>query len=240
MPAKLAFETIKRINDKYKYLVSGFVRNIYVEDVPESVVLIILLFFYNIINSSILTHKESDKLLSVFEEGDKFKDLGNYSYKLIYKRTRDGCKENDFKDKCHDKTNLLCIILDDADNVFGGYTSIGWKGRPSYREDIDDKAFIFLIRSSDNLKSEIFNAIKGKYTIRLQSDYYCLFGNEPVIWIDGMGDYEFKGGCYAIKVFEKPSDRAWITGMYPHRANYGYHWFVVKEMEVFQLNLNID
>ena len=91
----------------------------------------------------LLTDKENDTLLSLFTENNKFQDLGQYSYNLIYKRSTDGWEENKFKGKCHDRENLLCIILDTDDNVFGGYTSIGWKGNSSYREDPDDKAFTF-------------------------------------------------------------------------------------------------
>ena len=90
------------------------------------------------------------------------------------------------------------------------------------------------------MKSEIFNAIKGKKAIRLQSDYYCMFGRELAIWIDGKGLNDYKGGCYGIEAFEKPSNRAYLTGAYPHRTRYSHHSFTVKELEVFQLNLNTD
>ena len=74
---------------KKKNLVMGYIRSIETSMIPDAVKLIILLFYYNTINSSILTDDESDTFLKLCEEKNKLKDLGNYSFKLIYKRSVD-------------------------------------------------------------------------------------------------------------------------------------------------------
>ena len=224
MATKLAFDRIQRINERYKQLVSSFIRTVHDLSIPESIALVTLLFYYNILESSILTDEENDKLLYLFDEQNKFQDLGNYSYKLVYKRTRDGVQENDFKDKCHDKKNLLCIIWDQNNNVFGGYTSIGWKGRSQLDHYVDNKAFIFIIRSIKNYEAKIFNAIKGKKAIRIQYGYYCMFGSNTEIWMD----YKTVGVA-PFNDFEPPSNRKSVTGATV------YEDCRVKEVEVYQL-----
>ena len=170
-----------------------------------------------------MTASECDELLLLFEHKNKFKDLGNFSYKLIYKRSRDGYSVRDFADKVHDKQNILCIILADEKNAFGGYTSIGWTGQP-FQEYDDDKAFIFLIRSSEDYPMEIFNALQDKKSIRLEQDYYCMFGEGLAIWLNG---FDAKGGCFEVCSFETPSGRETLQ-----RDD---EEFDPMEVEVFQL-----
>ena len=225
----LAFDRVKSINDKHKHLVSGYMRKYVglILDIPESIILVILLFYYDIIGSSILTDKENDILLSLFEKQNKFQHLDNYSYNLIYKRTRDGLKESDFKSRCHDKKNLLCILLDGRGNVFGGYTSIGWQGGSIRRADKDHEAFLFTIRSTQNFNPEIFNADTDEYRsqIIVRQGYYCWFGEHAAIWLR---DLDGSGACNNVLGFEKPSNREYLNGT---------DWIVEspKEVEVFQL-----
>ena len=118
MSQGLSFERFKHIQSKYKHDVCGCLNSW----IPESLELIILLFYYISIELSILTDNECNKLLSLFEQESKFKDLGNYSYKLIFRQTRYGKELSEFKSRCHGKTNVLCSISTECGNVFGGYT----------------------------------------------------------------------------------------------------------------------
>ena len=130
---------------------------------------------------------------------------------MIYKRTRDGWKGSDFKSRCHDKKNLLCIISDRRGNVFGGYTSIGWQGGSIIRADKDDKAFIFIIRSTQNFKPEIFNADTETYytQIMVRQEYYCWFGERAAIWFRDLDGF---GACNSFYGFERPSNRSCLNG----------------------------
>ena len=108
MSLSLPFERIKHIHDKYMHIVSGYIRNIQTKEIPESIKLEILLFYYNTFESSILTDNECIyKLLSLFEEQSVLKHLTDYSYRLIFRGTRDGFKSQTFYDKCN-KKHTLC------------------------------------------------------------------------------------------------------------------------------------
>ena len=207
-------------------------------EIPESVLLVILLFYYNSIESSILTDNECDKLLSLFEEQNKFEDLGQYSYKLIYNSHKDGKTMKEFVERCHGKPNLLCIVYTTKNNVFGGYTSKGWTTDSFTIQD--DDAFIFSIRSSKNYPPKIFNAIKGTKTLQNSSHFYCIFGSGYAIWIGYDGTY---GGCYKPSTFETPEHRNYFTGneiVDNGKSNYNDYTmseFTTNEVEVFQLVL---
>ena len=54
---------------------------------------------------------------------------------LLYKATRDGFTDKDFQLKCYGKGEAWVIISDVKGNVFGGYTSIGWKGSNTWVKD---------------------------------------------------------------------------------------------------------
>ena len=60
---------------------------------------------------------------------------GNKQMVLLYKATRDGFTAQDFQLKCYGKGEVWVIISDVKGNVFGGYTSIGWKGSNKWVED---------------------------------------------------------------------------------------------------------
>ena len=160
-------------------------------DIPESIQIVILLFYYNTIESTILSNEERDKLLTLFDEHNKFKDLEPFSFNLLYKCSRDGWNEKNFKNKCHGIPNLLVIIHNDKDIVFGGYTSTGWSAdkSQSYSEygsrEEDTNAFLFCIRNNnDDHLPKIFNASKDHGgALRNQKGYYCMFGFDCAIWV---------------------------------------------------------
>ena len=176
MSLSLPFERLKRIDTKYKNAVSGYVRNVQTAEIPESIQLIILLFYYNIIDSSILTNEECDKLLSIFDQQNTLKNLGLYACKLLFKGTRDGFITTTFYTKCH-KPHTFSIIHTPQNNVFGGYTSIAWKRTIGGKYETDPSAFIFRIRSNKNSNPKIFvPKDNGKKAIGQSKDWYLKFG----------------------------------------------------------------
>ena len=239
MSTVLPFERVKRINQSVKDCVFGFIReaqclweteNAYYQT-PESIQIIILLFYYNIIKSSLLTPQECDKLLSMFEEQNKFQDLGNYEYNLIYRCSVDGFNEKKFKTQVHNKPNVLILIkTKQRDNIFGGYTHTGWTGDAYKLKGIqDDKAFIFSIRNSNNYPLRIFNGIKGRETLRTQNRYYCMFGYDCTIWI-----YD-QTNCGAARDTGKDFE-ARPKEEFPHYFGTGdFGSFAAEDVEVFQL-----
>merc|ERR1719203_1772021 len=126
------FDKLKKINQKYKDIVFGYIRgqreNTLDDDpIPDLIRSIILLFYYQSLESSILSDAECDTLMTMCDEQNKFKELGQYSFELIYSSKRDGNGIDNFASKCEDQQNLLCLIHESKGNVFGGYTKRGWK-----------------------------------------------------------------------------------------------------------------
>ena len=74
MSGSIPFDKVKNIPMRYKNLVMGYICKSHSTAIPEGVKLIILLFHFNMIDSSILT----DKLLQLFDEQNKFKDLDHF------------------------------------------------------------------------------------------------------------------------------------------------------------------
>ena len=60
---------------------------------------------------------------------------GNKQMVVLYKATRDGFTAKDFQLKCYGKGETWVIISDVKGNVFGGYTSKGWKGIKTWVQD---------------------------------------------------------------------------------------------------------
>ena len=229
----LPFERIKRIDTKHSYTVSGYIRNIRTPHIPESVQLIILLFYYNTIDSSILTDDECDKLLSLFEKENVFKTLGNYSYKLLFRGTRDGFEAETFYAKCDDKKNTICIIHTPQNNVFGGYTSIPWNRKEDdfgYYSS-DPSAFIFSIRwkESGSSNPEVFPVTnEGKSAVSNDKNYFLTFGN------NGNGFYCWQPTNTEITVYAS-TFRCIQYNLDKYQLNGENYSFKPTEIEVFQL-----
>lgn len=223
----LPFERLKHINDKYEMIVTGCLREMYIESVPESIKLIVLLFYYNCIDSSILSHDENDKLLKLFESQNKFTDLGSCEYKLIYKASRDGQKGVIFEAMVHGEQNILCIIST-GDNVFGGYTSVGWPIHDNGTQIKDNKAFIFSIRSSKDWSPAIFNIIKDQTALGILPGFQCMFGHNFCIYLnlnDGLA------GGYTPASYETPQHHDYLFG---GRQSI-FESADIEDVEVFQL-----
>ena len=239
MSHSLSLEKVKCIGTKWKYCVLGYVRdaqtlwntdNPYYQ-IPELIQFIILLFFYNPIQSKILNDAQCDQLLSLFDKEDKFKNLGAFSYDLLWRVSKDGSDETKFKEKCHGQPNLLCII--ETENlegryIIGGYTCRGWpKTTKSMVYFEDDDAFLVYIHNTEtDLPMKIFNAKKGKEALRVQDGYVLIFGQDCSIWVNissGNGALEATGIDYQ----DIPKEY-WING-----DKFGD--FEVREIEIYQL-----
>ena len=67
---------------------------------------------------------------------------------VLYKATRDGFTHKDFQLKCYGKGEVWVIISDVKGNVFGGYTSRGWKGRNKITKRITMNECLLAIKKS--------------------------------------------------------------------------------------------
>ena len=236
--ASLPLERIKLIRQRIKDIVSGFVRECESSsdldekfEIPTSIHLVILLFYYNTIESAILKTEEVDNLLSLFNKNGKFKDLGHFEYNIIYQGTKEQFSEEVFKKNVHGLGNILCLIQTGENEVIGGYTSTGWTATYPRRivYETDDKAFIFRARSSGNYKIAIYDVTHEKHALRVQRDYYCMFGNHCKIFCfksryPNQGSAGGRGGI-RNHIHDYKTNGKWMDRIS----------FDVVEMEVFQL-----
>ena len=151
------------------------------------------------------------------------KNIGT-KFSLIYRASRDGWKSSDFHTKCDNKGKTICIVRSDTNNVFGGFTSVSWT-TDSGKFHKDSNAFLFLIRSSKNYESQIFNlkTEKKDYAVQHYWNYMCRFGDgcDIVIYMScNTNTYSYT--CQSS--YDIPDK---------HYLNGGNRNFKVEEIEVF-------
>ena len=71
------------------------------------------------------------------------------SLSLIYRGTKDGFEQDDFKEKVWNNERMLIIVKSDTNRIFGGYTPIALK-RGGVRKQ-DGTSFLFSIRDNNEL-----------------------------------------------------------------------------------------
>ena len=69
---------------------------------------------------------------------------GYKHFELIYRGTRDGSESQSFHNKCDNQGPTLCLIKNDKDNIFGGFTSVSWTpGDCKFKSD--KNSFLFTL-----------------------------------------------------------------------------------------------
>ena len=86
----MKFDKLKRIKQEHQDIVFGYIRAQIDHPIPDLIRSIILLFYYQSLESSILSDAECDKLFTMFDGQQKFKEFDQYSFELIYSSKRDG------------------------------------------------------------------------------------------------------------------------------------------------------
>ena len=142
--------------------------------------------------------------------------------KLLYKGSRDGDRTKTCHELCDNKQNVLIIIKSDIDNIFGGYSKIGFKAsnKPEYL--IDNDCFLF----SFDLK-KIFPCVKNKNNIsHITADCGLCFTGSLGFFDNFMKTYD---NCIypRIKEYFNKLDE-------PYEINGGRDKFMCKELEVYQ------
>ena len=66
------------------------------------------------------------------------------SCELVYRATRDGITCEEFHSNCENKQNLVTIIRNNLNYIYGGYTSVAWNRNSGWIRD--PNAFIFSLR----------------------------------------------------------------------------------------------
>ena len=207
-------------------LIDGFIREIEQSSknciIPKIINSICFKFYYVLIDSLILN--ENEKIIFIELLNKSKRNISN-NLKLVYRASRDGYTANVFHKKCNNMGKTICLIKTDINNIFGGYTPIEWTGKGGPK--LNDKCFVFLIKSTKNYKPEIFDfdAVQSKQSIYDGSAYMCAFG--------GGCDIMIYSGCnkhsrsYTQQYSYKMPTKNYLNG--------GQRNFSVKEIEVYSV-----
>ena len=147
MSMAVDLKLIHKIDQKHKDIVNGYIKTIKHDSIiPDTIIQLITLFFL-MIDTEILTNEEITTILQLLSN-HKSASFDGKSWKLIYRFTRDGRSRTCFVDHVHCKPNIICLIKTTGNEVFGGYTAIGWmeKFRKGGYHVPDRDAFLFRLR----------------------------------------------------------------------------------------------
>ena len=180
-------------------------------------------------NSSIL--KESKRENEFFQK--IYEWTGFQKMELIYKGSRDGMTSKSFHDKCNNKGATITLIMNEKENIFGGYSSISWTCDGLYHKDPD--CFIFSL-------SNVYNTEPTKFPFDNKFDFNVAhskssgprFGySSEAIYLpsDFKNDY-CKSGFPDVFQDVLGKGKSIFTG----DKNNNNNTFKIKEVEVFTLS----
>lgn len=208
---------VNKISQRYKNIVSGFIRR-YQRQLPKESAYynisdlinhLILLYYYKIFETKILSDTEQEEFLNLLTENKK--SIANDHWKLIFDSKKDGLDTKTFIAKVFDHDNILLLIQLKKECVIGEYTKTGWSkdiieddnfGYEAWSADKD--AFAFYFKSSEDYKPFISNVKEGKEAKALgynkerygtMGQYWLFFifnnrFNEQGQWNDGRATFE--------------------------------------------------
>lgn len=168
--------------------------------------------------------KESIIVKDMEEElliGDMITILKTKKYRLLYRASRDGDSANKFHSICDNSNNLIVLVQTQKGFRFGGFTSNKFK--VSSHMKYDNNAFIFSL----DLK-KIYKIIPGEYAI------YCYYNSGPCF---------SQGSLYIPNNFFKKFGKTSLAGgpyqfEEDYEINNGEEKFLVKELEIFQVQID--
>lgn len=123
------------------------------------------------------------------KEVKKWLNNKNFIAELLYRKTVDGSKPNDFHSKCDNKGITITFIQTLDNSVFGGYTEIGWEGKGAKK---DNSTFIFNYNGKYKVK-------ENKDCIYCDPDYGPTFGKSPyyeILFDNSLDKGETQGGNF--------------------------------------------
>ena len=150
-----------------------------------------------------------------------FKDwLNNRKFKseLLFRKSRDDSKPEDFHNKCDNKGNTITIIETTKGYIFGGYTELQWDQSNSFKKD--KSTFIFSLNNKTKYLPRNNND-----SIYCGSNYGSVFGCSQADIALGLGNLN-KGECYKDKTSTFLSELILTNG--------DLKW-ETKEVEVFKI-----
>ncbi len=154
---------------------------------------------------------------------------------LVYRATRDGFTTDAFHLKCDDQANLVSIIRNNLNFVFGGYTSFAWN---KYSGSIQDpNAFIFSLRRNGETKNDRFKAKGNGWGVFDGSEYRHLkYGSD--IDIQDSSNKNVGSYCNFGTMYQLPDG---ITPKTKYSQSFlagNYNQWLTTEIEVYEIKLD--
>ena len=216
---------IKSLNNEYNNLTSIYLKKISELKTKTNLLkyLNIELSYLNIIPiSSILKNLSQIKQIISYIQNNINYFPSDYhpNFKQIYKSSLDKKKRKNFINEIIGKNYILILVKTSEDNIFGGFFNKIISGNSSH---IDNSAFLFSLNHE-----EVYKINLGKKPYWFNTDIFFSFGeNDIILYNDCFENYS------SISSF--PSSYG-NNSCIQHRLTEGKKYFVVKEIEVYQLN----
>ena len=152
---------------------------------------------------------------------------------LLYRGTKDGMTAQNFHDKCDNKGKIICLFLNDKDNIFGGYSSIPWANNGGDKTSND--CFLFTLTNIYNTEPTKFKYIKRR-SVYHGANHGPVFGGASDLYFGGnSGNFNLQNsnGSGFPYSYEDTlgKGRTIFTGDFNNNNEY----IKIKEIEVFRL-----
>ena len=209
--------------------------------VPMALKYLMIKFFKQVINSKFSTWTPDLNFLRLFQT--KLPLLTQFQ--LLYRASDHYCSAKKFHELCDNKGATVTLIKSNHGNIYGGYTSKAWTGS-SWRSTVhtDNNAFVFLIKSDDDLKDSqcpmIFPIKEGKErgAIKQTQIFGPIFGQ-----FQGHYDIFIPDHCHGRYVYDNVNaESVYDYGDFNKSILYGgdqtktYATFRIVDYEVFKIN----
>ncbi|XP_067048500.1 uncharacterized protein [Acropora muricata] len=126
----------------------------------------------------------------------------NGQWILCWRASFHGWDVATFQSLCHHKGPTVTIVKDTNNNIFGGYTSISWRGGTHYRND--SKAFLFSLKNPTNNPRKLPQLDSSNpYSVYEQPNFGPSFGSNHDLNIAdhaNMNSYSYEKLGYAYTV----------------------------------------
>ena len=150
---------------------------------------------------------------------------------LLYRGSRDGFTAQSFHLRCDGRPHTICVIKDDQNNVFGGYTDVPWTSSGgSWKHS--DVSFLFRLSSEGqrNVTKFTLRGTDNKDAVYHNSSYLCVFG--------GRHDIVISDNCNSNQISSCNIGKTYHNNGTPHILTGGRQRFQVAEIEVYQLDMS--
>jgi len=171
------------------------------------------------IKSKILDISEIDLVIDWIKSNNNNNKLDDFSFKLLYRASRDGDSSSTFHKLCDEKGPTVIFIKNEDNFRYGAFTSISWKNNNKYEPD--SYSFLFSLTN------------KEKYLLKNKNDNFAISHskNGPGFGY-GERDLYIPDNCFTNKEFKCYSN----SFQFDNEKMYGEkESFFVRDYEVYSV-----